>query len=130
MFSFTWVCNCRNLAFFWQRSGFLIAYNYTMMIIILLLLLLILIGITFCNGRVDGSIISMVTTQWRQGDWHLVHLHSIDLNRFFKECLFDVFLSVRFGHVQCFEEHWLASCVLRWSKPQYESDNNVFYTKK
>ncbi|KAE9537655.1 hypothetical protein AGLY_006678, partial [Aphis glycines] len=48
------------------------------------------VRIRFCIGRVDGSII---------------------------KCLFDVFLSVRFGHVQCFEEHWLASCVLRRSKP-------------
>lgn len=89
------------------------------MIIILLLLLLLLIGITFFASNFDGYVlVVMVSTRWR-GDRHFIHLcgSSIDLNRFLEECMFDVFLSVRFGHVQCFEEHWLAGRVLERSKP-------------
>lgn len=97
-----------------------------MVIILLLLLLLLLIGTTFCIGRVVGRSVTVGTVRR-----HLVHLrHSIYLNCFLEESLFDVFLSVRFGHVQCFEEHSLAGRVLERSKPQYESDNNVFYTTK
>lgn len=68
--------------------------------------------------------------RWRRrGDWHLVH-GSIDLNRFLEQRLFHVFLSVRFGHVQCFEEHSLAGRLLVRSKPQNESDYDVFYTEE